>query len=139
MRVHEVGLSVLAALVVALAAVNVALAWRGVSVELRPAGFVDRTALGTLTVPWGALAPGYPLLPPANATRLVLTFAHPELVRRRGLIFWSSIQATVDPVFLAHAIRFYVANPDRRPSIGTEAEYEELLRAVSVPLSAHQS
>jgi hypothetical protein len=35
--------------------------WRGLGVRLEPTGLVDRGPLGILTVPWDALAPGYPL------------------------------------------------------------------------------
>ena len=115
LRAQSAALWVLAVVVVALAAMNLALAWRGVGVQLRPDGLVDRTGLGTLVVPWQVLAPGHPLPPLSTATKLALTFAHPQLVRRKGLVFWSSVQAgNVDPAFPAGAIRFYVANPDRR-------------------------
>src|SRR5258705_10407266 len=43
LRMQDVELWVLAAVVVALAAANLALAWRGVGVQLRPDGLVDRT------------------------------------------------------------------------------------------------
>jgi hypothetical protein len=130
MHLEDATLTFLTALLVVLAAANVVLAWRGAGAQLRPDGVVDRTGVGALMVPWEAFAPDHPVLPPPpKATRLVLTLARPELARRRGLAFSSSVQANnVDPVFLAHAIRCYVANPDRRPSIGTRAEYERLLR-----------
>jgi hypothetical protein len=126
---------VLAGILTALAVLAVAVTWRDVGVHLRPEGLVDPTGLGTLTVPWDALAAGGPP-PRATAGRLALTIARPQLVRRRRCTFGSWIRATgVDPVFLAYTIWFYSANPEHRPLIGAQIGYEELLRALAGPTS----
>jgi hypothetical protein len=131
---------VLAGLVVVLSAVTVVAVWRGVGVQLRPDGLVDRTPLGTLVVPGEALAPGYPLPVPPAASHLTLTYARPELVRRRGLVVFRRLVQTsnVDTMFLVHAIRYYLDHPQHRPLIGTQAEYDDLLPAVSGPTSSYR-
>jgi hypothetical protein len=106
---------------------------RSQGVQLRPAGLVAIRLFGALVVPWEALAPGYPLPIPAKASRLPLTYARPELVRRRGLtrgrrsIYISHIHAG----FLAAAIRYYVAYPQHRAAIGTQSEHDRLLHALA--------
>jgi hypothetical protein len=130
-------LFVLSGLVVVLSAVTVVAVWRGVGVQLRPDGLVDRTPFGTLVVPWAALAPGYPLPVPPAASRLTLTYVGHELVRRRGLVLFRRLVQTgnIDTMFLVHAIRYYLDHPEHRPFIGTQAEYDDLLQAISSPTS----
>lgn len=116
-----VGLWVVAA---ALWAVRV---WSDVPhVQLRRDGLVARSPLGTLTVPWEAMAPGYPRL--AWGGGLMLSYARPDLVRRHGLMFGGrQISAEgVDPRFLGAAIAYYVAYPQCRAEIGTQAGYDRL-------------
>lgn len=114
---------------VAVTAVHTVAVWRDViGVHLLPDCLVARGPFGTLTVPWDAPAPGYPLPAPPAATHLTVVYARPELVRRRGLILRGRIPVdNVDPLFLGYAIAFYVANPQRRQAIGTETEYQRLL------------
>jgi hypothetical protein len=113
-------------------ALLVVLAWLAPGLQLRPDGLVDATGLGTRTVPWEALTPAGLPVPSPNATRLRLTFAHPELVRRKGLVLGSAVATTgVNPVLLTHAIGYYLVNPDRRRLIGTQAGYDELVRALA--------
>jgi hypothetical protein len=104
-------------------------------------GLVDRRPLGTLTVPWQALAPGYPHPSPPLAASLVLTYARPELVRRRGLVFsWRRLAThNVDPLFLGYTIAYYVAYPQQRPAICTQAEYDQLHGARPGPTSSYRS
>ncbi|MGC9667195.1 hypothetical protein ACNTMW_11650 [Planosporangium sp. 12N6] len=108
--------------------------WRGaLDVRLRPDGLVCGELFGSLTVPWEALAPGYPRLRSLSAGWLTLTYTRPELVRRRGLTFgrrWISADA-VDPRFLGAAIAYYVAYPRCRAAIGTQAEHDRLVRALT--------
>lgn len=114
---------------VVLGACLVVSVWRDtLGVQLRTDGLVARFPLGTLIVPWEALAPGYPLLRSPWARSLVLTYARPDLVRRRGLTFGRRrISAdTVDPRFLGAAIAYYVAYPQCRAEIGTQAGYDRL-------------
>ncbi len=113
----------------AVAALWVATAWRGIGVQLRPSGLVDRQALGTLIVPWEALAPAYPIPGRPQARSLVLTYARPELIQRRGIVFGRCRLATqgVDAVFLGRVIGHYLAHPEHRSAIGTETEYGRVL------------
>lgn len=112
----------------------IVLVWRNaLDVQLRPDGLVDRSAWGRLIVPWEALAPGYPQVGSPWAGSLVPTYARPELVRRRGLPLgrrWISAD-TVDPWFLRAAIAYYVAHPQCRAEIGTQAGYDRLRWALT--------
>jgi hypothetical protein len=125
-------------LMVGLSAMYVLLEWRDTGVELRPDGLIDRTPFGTLTVPWEALAPGYPQ--PGPGKSLVLTYARPELVRRRHFVFsrrrLAAYGVNVDPLFLSAVIAYYLAYPQYRPAIGTQAEYDRLLHVMSRSVSA---
>ncbi|MFG3297652.1 hypothetical protein [Micromonospora chersina] len=113
----------------ALVALLLVEAWRGHEVQLRPDGIRHRWILGSLTVPWKALAAAQ--VPPAadRPWRLRMTFAEPLLVRRRR-IPWSRNALRTDSVdarFLAAAIRHYVGHPEHRAAIGSQAEYGRLL------------
>lgn len=131
MTVTEV---VMGGLWVVVAAAWVALVWRGGPyVQLRPDGLVALSPFGGLTVPWEALAPGYPIPVPVKANQLALTYARPELVRRSGLIREERIIAVpyVDAGFLTAAIRYYVAYPQHRAAIGTQTEHDRLIHALA--------
>ena len=112
--------------------------WRGrLGPELRPEGLMDRRPLGTLVVPWDALTVGHPPEPAASAGRwLTLSYARPELVRRHGLCGDPRAlrlgDGAVNAGFLGQVIDFYVANPDRRERIGTDAEYDDLCLRLGV-------
>ncbi|MEU1836369.1 hypothetical protein [Micromonospora chersina] len=114
------------------AGVFLARAWRGLGVQIRPDGLRWRELAGSVSVPWDALAAGRPLRPAARTRTLALTYARPELVRRRGLVFGHQLLSidTVAGWFVADAIRDYVTHPERRAAIGTQAEYDRLLRVV---------
>jgi hypothetical protein len=123
--------TVTTAVIVVAGARLVVSAWRSVGgVRLEPAALVDKSPLGTLIVPWEALAPTYPYPSAPTEKHLVLTYARPELVRRRGLRFSRRRINTdnIDTVFLGYAIAYYVAYPQMRSTIGTMAGYAELLR-----------
>lgn len=121
---------VLAALQIGLFAVPFVWVWRGVELELRPDGLTEHGLLGTLTVPWEALAPGYPRLGDGS---LVLAYARPELVCRRHIAFSRRriLTDSVHPAFLGAVIAHYVAYPQHRPAIGTHTEYDRLLHALT--------
>lgn len=125
-------LDVLAVVLVALTAVTVAAVWRGGGVWLRRDGLMERSPLGSVTVPWDALAPGS--LPPTtpSALSLRLVYAKPELVRRRGpVISRHRIRTdTVNALFLVHTLHYYLTHPEQRQAIGTEPGYADLLRAL---------
>lgn len=97
-------------------------------VRLSPAGFHDRQLLGSLFVPWEAFAPGYPAVP-VRSNALTLYYERPDLVRRRGL--WAGLQTGTDAAFLAQAIHQYVAHPEHRQAIGTEAELRRLTARIA--------
>jgi hypothetical protein len=131
--------TVLVASMVAVTGVLAAALWRGVGVQLRPEGLVDRGPVGRLTVPWEALTPGYPFVSSPSARSLVLSYARPELIRQRGLVLSrQQINAgATDPRFLGRALVHYVAHPQYRAAIGTQVEHDRLLAALNqVPAPA---
>ncbi len=114
--------------------VHVAGGWRGFSVELRPDGVCQRDFTGSLTVPWEALAPGRPYQPEVRASTLALTYAQPDLVRRRGILPLGRRRLRIDnvhPWFIADTIRHYVDHPQHRAAIGEPAEYQRLRQALA--------
>lgn len=115
--------------------VHLAAGWRGVAVELRRDGVYQRDFTGSLTVPWEALAPGRPSRPAVKASTLALTYAHPDLVRRRGILPLARRLRidNVHPCFIADTIRYYVDHPQHRAAIGEPAEYQRLLQALPSP------
>jgi hypothetical protein len=133
LRLLGIAIAVLTCAAVAVCAMTVVAAWRGDDgVQLRPGGLIDHSSLGTLTVPWEALAPGYPLPVRPKAGSLALTYTAPELVQRRGLASRRFIRTdNIDALFLVHAIRHYLAHPQRRSALGTQTEYDHLLRALT--------
>ncbi|MFG2059163.1 hypothetical protein ACGFI9_34615, partial [Micromonospora sp. NPDC048930] len=117
------------------AGLQVAGGWRGVLVELRPDGVCQRDFAGSLMVPWEALAAGRPSRPAVNAATLALTYARPELVRRRGILpLGRRLRVdNVHPWFIADTIRHYVDHPQHRAKIGEPAEYQRLWHALTSP------
>ncbi|OKI84558.1 hypothetical protein [Micromonospora sp. CB01531] len=113
--------------------VQVASGWRGISIELRPEGVCQRDVTGSLMVPWEALAPGRPFQPAVGAATLALTYAQPDLVRRRGILPLGRRRLRIDnvhPWFIADAIRYYVDHPQHRAAIGEPSEYQRLWHAL---------
>jgi hypothetical protein len=105
--------------------------WGSFGVSLRPEGVHNHQPLGSMFVPWEAFAPGYPAVPVKN-NGLVLYYQRPELIRRRGLRVGSdSLRTGTDATYLAHVIQQYVAGPEHRPAIGTEAELRRLTARVA--------
>lgn len=117
-------------------AVAIAGTWRGTGIELRPDGLRDREVAGILIVPWDAL----PVVTPSRSrstfkTYLRVTYARPELVRRRGLAVSRRRLSTdgIDQQFAARAIRYYVTHPEHRAAIGTPTEHNRLLSEIVGP------
>lgn len=123
----------LEAVAVSISAVYLVIVWRGFGVRLEPHALVDQYPAGRRTVPWEALAPGYPeLVPPSHRGALILRYARPELVRRRGLVPRKLQTHSADPRFVGYAIAYYVDHPEERATIGTREGYERLLRALGI-------
>jgi hypothetical protein len=104
-------------------------ALRSGDVRLSPDGVLVRRALGSSFVPWDALTVDgvtvarhplvrWRLMPPA----VLLTPAHPHLVRRTGRPGSGLALGSADPDRLAGILRGYVAHPAARPAIGTAGE-----------------
>jgi hypothetical protein len=111
--------------------IGVAATWRSTGIELRPDGLRDVGVLGVLVVPWDAL-PVVALPRPADRpTALSVRYAHPALVRRRGLVGSKRLNVSnIDPVLAAKIIQYYTTRPEHRAAIGTPAEYERLLTEI---------
>ncbi len=107
-------------------------AWGGVGVRLRPDGVLDRHILGSLFVPWEALTLDRPAWPADGKDQVLLNYRRPDLVRRRGIGPGARrlSGANVDRHFLALAVQHYVAHPQRRHAIGTDAEHRRLMEAL---------
>jgi hypothetical protein len=67
----------------------------------------------------------------------LLRVTTPEQVARSGLTARSGpsypaipLQASVNRTFLAAVIQYYIAHPEHRQEIGTQAGYERLLRDI---------
>ncbi|MCP3783602.1 hypothetical protein NLX85_09515 [Micromonospora sp. A3M-1-15] len=119
----------------ALVALLLVEAWRGHEVQLRPHGIVQSWVLGSLTVPWEALPAAQVPAGAYRPSRLWMTFAEPQLVKRRGLP-WSRYALRTDSVdarFLAATIRHYVGHPEHRAAIGSAGEYRRLLAQLADP------
>lgn len=87
---------------------------------------MDRSSTSvSVEVPWEALAPSQPARPNLRSKSLTLSYARPDLVRLRGLV-WSLRTDTVHSWFIADAIRYYLDHPEHRAAIGTPAEYDRL-------------
>jgi hypothetical protein len=113
--------------------------WRGPGIKLTPAGVWWRGGPGRRLVPWESLAPGGPPRPRTDAKRLSLAVVRPELVIQRG---WTMglgnrqapalpLQVDVHLWFLADAIRWYAEHPEDRAAIGTHAEHDRLVMALT--------
>jgi len=108
------------------------LTWGWFGVQLRPDGVYDRQPLGSLFIPWDAFARAYPSAP-SGTQRVALYYERPELVRSRGLRPGgpNAPAAGIDAAFLARTINEYVAHPEYRSAIGTEAELRRLTAAAA--------
>ena len=114
----------------------------GPRIHLTPSGVVQEDWWANRIIPWEALRLGRPVRHVRGRT-LTLSVDRPELIVRRGR-FRSSTRrpglvtghVRVHPGFLADAIWFYVAHPQRRDAIGARAEYERLLPELGVPVGA---
>jgi hypothetical protein len=116
------------------------------SLEIGPSGITFRHWTGGWRADWEALAPHPPRppfasVPGAFASLLFLPLARADLVRtwrlgraarRRGRLGIPRQFFDLHPWFLADVIGYYVAHPERRAAIGTEAGYTDLLAALGV-------
>lgn len=107
-----------------------ALLWHGTrrqpGVRILPGGVFDQQPFGSLFVPWDAFARDFPVSP-TRSNQLALYFQRPGLIRRRGLHSSpNTLSTTTDATFVARVIDEYVAHPERRSGIGTEAELRRL-------------
>ncbi|MEU8261449.1 hypothetical protein AB0C02_12620 [Micromonospora sp. NPDC048999] len=102
--------------------------WRGVGVILTPHGIRSDGYFGTLTIPWDALADVQPLQPADARGEVRLTYNHPELLRRTGLlpprdrIYFEG----TDRDLIVDAVAHYAAHPAARSTIGSHTGYEDL-------------
>ncbi|GAA2372917.1 hypothetical protein GCM10010170_075370 [Dactylosporangium salmoneum] len=139
-------MTALVAMIILLAVVTVVFAWRGLVLELTPAGLSWRGPLFRRTVPWEALAPGGPPRPRLDADRLHLAVTQPDLVVQRGLALGFgprqhpavALQVAVHPWFLADAIRWYAEHPEHRAAIGTDAEHQRLITELATAAPEHE-
>jgi hypothetical protein len=83
-------------------------------VFLGPDGVLDRQPIGSVFVPWEAVAAAKP-----TSSGIKLRVVHPELVVRRGFRPGTTIRTGADRGFTAWAINLYAARPDYRQAIGT--------------------
>jgi hypothetical protein len=97
--------------------------FRGPQVAITPDGLVVRR-VRTRAVAWSALQPGGPV--PTGQT-LSLLFAQAPPTWFKVSLRWY----TIDPVFLAGAVRHYVEHPGERASIGSAAGHERLRAALA--------
>jgi hypothetical protein len=109
--------------------------WRGYGLVLRPDRIEARKAVGTLVIPWEALAaeqPGYG----ARWWEIKLAYARPELVVSTGFTPVRDVVVFegVHPDFVVKAIATYAAEPGRRHAIGTVAELERLREGMPAQL-----
>jgi hypothetical protein len=112
-------------------------AWDHLGVRLRPDGVLHRGPLGSLFVPWASFDVEYPAWPVDNSDRLRLEYQGPARVR--GIVERRSMTViNVDRGFLARTIQHYVAHPEDRAAIGTDAGYSRLMQALASP-ATHQA
>jgi hypothetical protein len=112
----------LSALFVLAVAALLAHAWLAPpALELRPEGVRIPRGLQPITVRWESLQPGTPWAPRLRTQRL-------DLVGRVRTYRVPIDVLDIHPWFLADAIRYYIAHPEHRASIGRAAEHERLCR-----------
>jgi hypothetical protein len=143
--VHAFGIAALMLIIF----VHVILSSRQASdLVLTPEGILWRNTLLRRFIPWPALAAGGPPRPRSTAKELFLVVARPELVTNPGIrlmparpIRYPAIDLTagLQPDFLADAIRWYVEHPADRAAIGTTAEHDRLVTALSPSEPATQA
>ncbi|MFI9644335.1 hypothetical protein ACIG87_30520 [Micromonospora sp. NPDC051925] len=109
--------------------------WRGVpTVVLTPEGITHGRHNRPAVVPWAALDPGRPLGSPGGTGTISLPVARPELITgprlRRRVDVIAVRELDVTPALLSGAIRYYLANPEARPTIGTPAGHARLRDAL---------
>lgn len=101
--------------------------WTGFGVRLRPDGIVDRRLLGSLFVPWEAIATELPAATSLQA-KVVLAFRNLVLVRGSGVgrRDYAITAISIDNRFLNRTIQEYASHPQYRSAIGTVEELHRL-------------
>ena len=136
--VFTIVMTALVLLTIVLVSRSMAVAWRGVAIELTPVGVRTSGPLSDRLIPWQALAPGGPARPALTADRLPLDVVRPELIDQRG---WESgwgtrhdprvnLRENIHPWVLADAIRWYVEHPADRDALGTAGAQDRPFAAV---------
>ncbi len=129
---HGLGARLLVTASVACGTIFAVMIWCGMpTLELRAEG-IRMSGPGGTDIPWEALAPGFPRHPAVSSRTLALTVARPDLMparMRRSPVLplgWDT-----HPQLVAAAIRWYVDHPEDRARIGTQAEHDRLVAALS--------
>ncbi|MBY8871614.1 hypothetical protein K7640_07115 [Micromonospora sp. PLK6-60] len=122
--------------VLAVLANLVAAQWRRTPrIALTAAGIVARQWVRPVRVPWAALDPAMPIHAMEHDRAVRLFLEQPELVegrllRRRDELWLRTGDFDVSPAYLAAAIRYYRAHPERRAGIGDAEEQRRLAAAL---------
>lgn len=124
MRLADFGALTTAGACLVVVAIAVTLLVERPRLVLDPDGLALRSVLRRLRIRWDELEPGGPPPPVERGPGALVLYRRPAtpVTLATPLVY-------VDAAFLAHTIRVYAENPDRRAAIGTEAELAEL-RAV---------
>ncbi|GGN76869.1 hypothetical protein GCM10010112_49380 [Actinoplanes lobatus] len=114
-------------------------AWRGIGVDMSRQGIRSQQYLGTLHVPWEALAASQPDQPAEARGEIRLAYTDPSLVRHTGVAVRRDrlYVEGEDRDLIADAVAYYAADPAARAAIGSTEEYENL-RLMSRTVSAHR-
>ncbi|HCU52157.1 MAG TPA: hypothetical protein DGG94_20565 [Micromonosporaceae bacterium] len=133
-QIWVIFLTAMTAVMVPIVVLYLLVAWRGIRLELSPAGITWQTPIFRRLIPWSALAPGGPPRPHPEAKKLELAVVQPGLVTQKGLAVGAGtkdrptipMQLNIHPWFLADAIRWYAEHPEHRDAIGTQQEHDRL-------------
>jgi hypothetical protein len=105
-------------------------AFRQRHVVLASDGIKRRGLLGSVFIPWEAVAAGQQATVWNLGARWLHLAVSPGGVRRKGFVLWADElplqELDVDTRFLSDAIEFYVRHPERRTGIGTPEEHRRL-------------
>jgi hypothetical protein len=96
---------------------------------LTPAGLRWDNGRRSRRLDWVAIAPGQPHVQP-DPDSLMVYLSQPRPSGR----LWSRVglrYVRIDVGYLAAMIRFYVDHPERRAAIGSQAEYDDLMRVLA--------
>jgi hypothetical protein len=105
-------------------------------VVLTPAGLIVRRGLRTRSIAWTQLGNTGPATPSHQSVGIMLWVAHPNRTTPEAYGL-QEMHLSISPAFLAHAIRIYCANPDRRGLIGSPEELDRLMNELD-PVHYHR-